>query len=72
LHPEAEVRAQSIALAKYLATKPPATYAAIKEKVLLTAGHRRLDAATNWIDPEAWFTPEAEEMKRQLAEKLKR
>jgi len=72
LHPEAEVRAQAIALAKYLATKPPATYAAIKEKVLLTAGHRRLDAATNWIDPEAWFTPEAEEMKRQLAEKLKR
>ena len=72
LCPEAEVSAQSIALATYLVTKPPATYAAIKEKVLLTAGHRRLDASTNWIDPEAWFTPEAEQMKRQLAEKLKR
>ncbi|MBY0507080.1 MAG: enoyl-CoA hydratase/isomerase family protein [Bryobacteraceae bacterium] len=72
LYREGEVRTQSIALAKYLATKPPATYAAIKEKVLLTAGLRRLDAASNWIDPEAWFTPEAEQMKRQLAEKLKR
>ena len=71
LHPEGEVRAQGMALATYLATKPPATYAAIKEKVLATAGHQRLDAATNWIDPEAWFTPEAEQMKRQLAEKLK-
>ena len=72
LYPEAEVSTQGIALATYLATKPPATYAAIKEKVLLTAGHRRLDTSTNWIDPEAWFTPEAEQMKRQLAEKLKR
>ena len=72
LHPESDVRAQAITLATYLATKPAETYAAIKEKVLLTAGHRRLDASTNWIDPEAWFTPEAEQMKRQLAEKLKR
>jgi hypothetical protein len=24
----------------------------------------------NWIDVEAWFTPEAEGMKRKLAEKL--
>jgi 3,2-trans-enoyl-CoA isomerase len=72
LYPEAEVRAQAVALAAYLATKPPATYAAIKEKTLAAAGLRRLDADTNWIDPEAWFTPEAEQMKRQLAERLKR
>ncbi len=72
LHPEAEVRTQAIALATYLTTKPPATYAAIKEKTLQAAGHQRLDSSTNWIDPEAWFTPEAEQMKRQLAEKLKR
>lgn len=72
LHPESEVRTQAVALASYLATKPPATYAAIKHKVLETAGHQRLDPSTNWIDPEAWFTAEAEQMKRQLAEKLKR
>lgn len=72
LCPEAEVPTQAIALATYLASKPPSTYAAIKEKVLFTAGHRRLDPSSNWIDPEAWFTPEAEQMKRQLAEKLKR
>jgi enoyl-CoA hydratase/carnithine racemase len=71
LHPEDEVRPEARKLAHYLATKPAATYAAIKEKALLVAGHQRLDAATNWIDADAWFTPEAEEMKRQLAAKLK-
>jgi len=71
LHPEAEVLAQSIALAQFLATKPPATYAGIKEKTLLAAGLRRLDAGTNWVDPDAWFTPEAEQMKQKLAAKLK-
>jgi 3,2-trans-enoyl-CoA isomerase len=70
LHPEAEVRGQAIRLAHHLATKPPATYAAIKEKTLTAAGLTRLDSTTNWIDPDAWFTPEAEQMKRQLAEKL--
>lgn len=71
LHPEGEVRAQAVALAELLAAKPPATYASIKEKSLLAAGLARFDPASNWIDADAWFTPEAEEMKRQLREKLR-
>ena len=70
LVPEDEVRAKAVELAAYLASKPPATYYAIKEKILAATGHRRLSPQENWIDVEAWFTPEAEAMKRKLAEKL--
>lgn len=70
LAPEADVRAKSVELASYLTTKPAATYVAIKEKILAATGHQRLDPARPWIDVDAWFTPEAELMKRKLAEKL--
>lgn len=70
LAPEDQVRGQAVELATYLATKPPATYRAIKEKILSATGHRPLDPHESWIDVEAWFTPEAEAMKRKLAEKL--
>ena len=72
LHPEAEVTSQAIAVASMLAAKPPATYAAIKEKTLEGAGLQRLDPTADWIDSDAWFTPEAQQMKLALAEKLKR
>ena len=70
LVPEDQVRAKSVELASYLASKPAATYVAIKEKILAATGHRRLNPQENWIDVDAWFTPEAEAMKRKLAEKL--
>lgn len=61
---------QASTLAANLGAKPRATYAAIKHKMLTANGIEKLKAGQNWLDVEAWFTPEAQEMKRKLAEKL--
>lgn len=61
---------QATAFAAMLATKPRTTYAAIKHKMLTANGLERLREGSSWLDVEAWFTPEAQEMKRRLAEKL--
>jgi enoyl-CoA hydratase/carnithine racemase len=68
--PEDQVLAAAVDLARGLAEKPPETYAAIKHRILRANGLERRDPAAPWIDVDAWFTPEAEEMKRRMAEKL--
>lgn len=70
LAPEAEVAAKAMEWAAYLGSKPLATYAAIKHKMLEAEGLTRMTPGSTWIDVDAWFTPEAEAMKRKLAEKL--
>ena len=65
-----ELREKAQAFAAGLGSKPQATYAAIKHKMLSASGLRPAAEGGNWIDVEAWFTPEAQEMKRKLAEKL--
>lgn len=68
--PPDELMPQATAFAAKLAGKPRATYTAIKHKMLAASGIEKMRAGENWLDVEAWFTPEAEAMKRKLAEKL--
>lgn len=68
--PGEDLLAKSAAVASLLGSKPRATYTAIKHKMLTANGLVKMGVGESWIDVEAWFTPEAEEMKRKLAEKL--
>jgi len=68
LAPESEVETRAVALAAKLAAKPAATYAQIKRTILLGCGLAPTDDLV--ADVEAWFTPEAQEFKRRMREKL--
>jgi enoyl-CoA hydratase/carnithine racemase len=68
--PGEELNASALAFAAQLGAKPRATYTAIKHKMLTASGLRPLGEGEPWLDVDAWFTPEAQEMKRKLAEKL--
>ncbi|MDX2178789.1 MAG: enoyl-CoA hydratase/isomerase family protein [Bryobacteraceae bacterium] len=68
LVPEAEVEPRAIELAAKLAAKPAATYAQIKRTILASTGLMPTDDPV--ADVEAWFTPEAQEFKRRMREKL--
>jgi enoyl-CoA hydratase/carnithine racemase len=67
--PEDRVTAAAIELAERLAEKPPAAYAQIKQTILSAVG--LTPSAQPVTDAEAWFTPEAQEFKRSLAERLR-
>lgn len=67
--PEDRVLPAAIELAESLTTKPAATYAQIKRTILDAAGLQ--PTAEPVTDAAAWFTPEAQEFKRSLAERLR-
>lgn len=72
LAPEADVTAKAVDMATMLAAKPASTYAAIKRVILEATGLGPSveGGSPSLIDVNAWFTPEAEIMKKKLMEAL--
>lgn len=65
--PPSAVLPRAMELAQRLAEKPPATYLATKAVIREVTGHAETDTGAGLTPPiEPWFTPEAEQRKRDM------
>jgi len=70
LAPPEEVLARAVARARTLAAKPPIAYATLKRQLRSLAAGETLETGIESF-LELWFSPEATEARRRVAQKLK-